>query len=88
MMILADLTASFKHDAEDGYYQEHSTGAMTSLGYKVALRYDLAKAQFCLSGSDTLWVADKLRFGGMGDAHMVGTYYFLANDYKSKLEEK
>ncbi|MBP1572701.1 MAG: hypothetical protein J6A55_02715 [Oscillospiraceae bacterium] len=44
MMIPADLTTTFEHDAEDGYYQEHSTGAMTSLGHKVALRYDYATA--------------------------------------------
>ena len=43
-MILADLTATFEHDAEDGYQQEHSTGAMTSLRHKVALKYDYAIA--------------------------------------------
>lgn len=87
MMILADLTADFKHDAEDGYYQEHSTNAMTPLGHKVAPKYDLAKAQFCMSGIDSV-LENWFSLGGMEHGHMMGTYYFLANDYKNKLEEK
>ena len=88
MMILADLTATFEHDAEDGYYQEMDKSLLLVLGKPVAYKYQDAKNEFCHSGSDTLWVADKLRFGGMTHGHMVGTYYFLANDYKNKLEEK
>ena len=88
MMILADLTADFKHDSEKGnYYQTYDSKAWF-IGFKVALRYDLAKLLFCLSGSDTKEYIAAVNGGGMTHGHMVGTYYFLANDYKNKLEEK
>ncbi len=88
MMILADLTAEYEHDSENGYYQLREKKDEYFVGYQVAEKYQDAKNEFCHSGSDTLWVADKLRFGGMEHGHMMGTYYFLANDYKNKLEVK
>gem|GEM_PF-404177 len=60
---------------------------MTPLGHKVAPKYDLAKAQFCMSGIDSV-LENWFSLGGMEHGHMMGTYYFLANDYKDKLEKK
>lgn len=87
MMILADLTATFEHDPDTGHHQAYNSKALIA-GFKVADRYDSAKMQFCLSGSDTKEYIAAVNGGGMTHAHMVGTYYFLANDYKNKLEVK
>ena len=78
MMILADLTATFEHDSENGnYYLTYDSKALL-LGFKVALMYDLAKAQFCFSGADSK-LNNFLNLGGMEHGHMVGTYYFLSS---------
>lgn len=91
MMILADLTATFEHDPDTGHHQAYNSKALIA-GFKVADRYDSAKMQFCLSGSDSVikkipifkWLGCNL--GGMEHGHMLGTYYFLSNDYNDELE--
>lgn len=86
-MILADLTAGYEHDSENGYYQLREKKDEYFVGYRVAEKYQDAKNEFCHSGADSK-LNNFLNIGGMEHGHMVGTYYFLANDYKNKLEEK
>ena len=87
MMILADLTATFEHDPDTGHHQAYNSKALIA-GFKVADRYDSAKMQFCLSGLDTKAWAKPIHLGGMEHGHMLGTYYFLSNDYEDKLKSK
>lgn len=54
-------------------------------GFYVAPKYKKAKDAFCLSGADSLGPANFVRMGGMVNAHMPATYYFIAIDHRGKL---
>jgi len=51
---------------------------IADVSFYVANKYKSAKLEFCHSGADSVPVAGFLRMGGMYDAHMPGTYWFLA----------
>lgn len=97
MMILADLTASYCHRPGDANYYSYDKSSRLNegtipgfdikIGFEVADKYDSAKFWFCVSGSDE-FVGNISRFGGMVHGHMLGTYYFLSNDYNDELEIK
>ena len=87
MMILADLTAGYEHNPEKGYYQVRDKNNDVFVGFQVADKYQVAKNKFCFSGADSK-LNNFLSLGGMTHGHMMGTYYFLSNDYKDKLINK
>lgn len=98
MMILADLKATFEHDSEKGYYQTYNPDhsgeekyilILGDVGFFVASKYSQAKDKFVDSGIDSvLGASNALQMGGMTHGHMMGTYYFLSNDYNDKLRNK
>ena len=98
MMILADLTAGYYHDKEiNPYcdlmfdYNPDHTGEEglpeygIDLGFYVAPKYSNAKKEFIHSGIDSML---KTPLGGMVNAHMTATYYFLSKDCRNILIEE
>jgi len=94
MMVIADVAASKQHSIVNGNdtiinYSTRGTGEETyfgsNVGFYVAKKYQDAKSGFIKSGADSSSAGAFLHFGGTIHAHMPGSYYFLACDYKNLL---
>lgn len=94
MMVIADMASSKCRDDISREVVEYSKKGVNedtlfgiNVGFYVAEKYYDAKIKFCLSAADSASpLANTLNIGGMVNAHMPATYYFITVDTKNSLK--